>query len=78
LTNVYSSSRSFDASSISLAGEPIVNNRVSGVGALVNAEIDRSEPVGTSQANFIVALGVDNIEAAQEALSEQITSWNYP
>jgi len=59
-------------------GNVPLNNRISGVGALVNAEIDRSEPVGTSQANFIVALGVDNIEAAQEALSEQITSWNYP
>ena len=35
-------------------------------------------PVDTSQSNFTVALGVDNVEAAQEALSEQITSWNYP
>ncbi len=35
-------------------------------------------PVDTSQSNFTVALGVDNVEAAQEAQSEQITSWNYP
>lgn len=35
-------------------------------------------PVDTSQSNFTVALGVDNVEAAQEALSAQITSWNYP
>ena len=35
-------------------------------------------PVDTSQSNFTVALGVDNVEAAQETLSEQITRWNYP
>ena len=34
-------------------------------------------PVDTSQANFTVALCVDNIEAAQEALGEQITEWSY-
>ena len=34
-------------------------------------------PVDTNQANFTVALCVDNIEAAQEALGEQITEWSY-
>ncbi len=34
-------------------------------------------PVDTSQDNFIVALGVDNVEAAQEVLSEQLTTWTY-
>ncbi len=34
-------------------------------------------PVDTFQTNFIVALGVDNLEAAKNAVSEQITDWTY-
>ena len=34
-------------------------------------------PVDTSPTNFIVALGVDNLEAARNAVSEQITDWTY-
>ncbi len=34
-------------------------------------------PVDTSQTNFIVALGVDNLEAGKSAVSEQITDWTY-
>ncbi len=34
-------------------------------------------PVDTSETNFIVALGVDNLEAAKNAVSEQITDWTY-
>ncbi len=34
-------------------------------------------PVDTSQDNFTVALGVDNVEAARKALSEQLTTWTY-
>ena len=34
-------------------------------------------PVDTSPTNFMVALGVDNLEAAKNAVSEQITDWTY-
>ncbi len=34
-------------------------------------------PVDTSPQSFIVALGVDDIEAAREAVREQITEWSY-
>ena len=34
-------------------------------------------PVDTSETNFIVALGVDNLEAGRNAVSEQITDWAY-
>jgi hypothetical protein len=34
-------------------------------------------PVDTSPQNFLVALGVDDIEAAREAVREQITEWSY-
>ncbi len=34
-------------------------------------------PVDTSPQSFIVALGVDDIEAAREAIGEQITEWSY-
>jgi len=34
-------------------------------------------PVDTSPQNFIVALGVDDIEAAREAVREQVTDWSY-
>ncbi len=34
-------------------------------------------PVDTSPQSFIVALGVDDIEAAREAVGEQITEWSY-
>ena len=33
--------------------------------------------VDTSKENFIVALGVDNVEAAQKALSDQLTTYTY-
>ncbi len=34
-------------------------------------------PVDTSQTNFAVALGVDNLGAAKNAVSDQITDWTY-
>jgi hypothetical protein len=34
-------------------------------------------PVDTSPQSFIVALGVDDIEAAREAVGEQISEWSY-
>ncbi len=34
-------------------------------------------PVDTSPQSLIVALGVDDIEAAREAVREQITEWSY-
>ncbi len=34
-------------------------------------------PVDTSPDSFIVALGVDDIEAAREAIREQIIEWSY-
>jgi hypothetical protein len=34
-------------------------------------------PVDTSPDNFVVALGVDDMEAARQAVSEQLTDWSY-
>lgn len=34
-------------------------------------------PVDTSPDNFIVAVGVDSLEAARQAVSEQLTDWRY-
>ncbi len=34
-------------------------------------------PVNTTPDNFIVAVGVDKVEAAKKALGEQITTWSY-
>ena len=34
-------------------------------------------PVDTSKDNFIVAVGVDNVEAGRKALSDQLTTFSY-
>lgn len=34
-------------------------------------------PVDTTLANFTVAIGVDKVEAARRALSDQLTMWSY-
>lgn len=34
-------------------------------------------PVDTSPEDFIVAIGVDNMEAARKAVSEQLIEWSY-
>jgi hypothetical protein len=34
-------------------------------------------PVDTNRDNFVVALGVDDMEAARQAVSEQLTDWSY-
>lgn len=34
-------------------------------------------PVDTSQASFTVALGVDDVEAAQRVLGDQVVGWSY-
>ena len=39
--------------------------------------IDFWMPVDTSKDRFTVAIGVDNEEAARQALSDQLTEWTY-
>ncbi len=45
--------------------------------ANVGVNIEVWLPVNTAPDNFIVAVGVDKVEAAKKALGKQVTTWSY-